>query len=152
MPPPIIPIIAPAQDASMTLLSQFLTSKMLNDSNRTINLPETTQLNYSRSSVEPSHTFNSRESIIPKIPDTPHTKQQDIVNEIKPYIQAKRPSKTSSMDLLPKYVKNSKDELRLNKFDIIASKYDKEDTDYYDYEPEEKQKPMSEINPKKNRK
>ena len=37
----------------------------------------------------------------------------------------------------------------LNKFDIIASKYDKEDTDYYDYEPEEKQKPMSEINPKK---
>ena len=149
MPPPIIPIIAPAQDASMTLLSQFLTSKMLNDSNRTINLPETTQLNYSRSSVEPSHTFNSRESIIPKIPDTPHTKQQDIVNEIKPYIQAKRPSKTSSMDLLPKYVKNSKDELRLNKFDIIASKYDKEDTDYYDYEPEEKQKPMSEINPKK---
>jgi hypothetical protein len=29
----------------MTSLSQFLTSKMLNDSNLTINLPETTQLN-----------------------------------------------------------------------------------------------------------
>ena len=81
-----MPIITPSQDGSMNLLSQFLTSKMLNDSNRTMNLPETTQLNYSRSSVEPSHTFNSRESIIPRLPDTPQPKHQDIVNEIKPSI------------------------------------------------------------------
>ena len=81
-----MPIITPSQDGSMNLLSQFLTSKMLNDSNRTMNLPETTQLNYSRSSVEPSHTFNARESIIPRLPDTPQPKHQDIVNEIKPSI------------------------------------------------------------------
>jgi hypothetical protein len=86
IPPPIMPIITPSQDGSMNLLSQFLTSKMLNDSNRTMNLPETTQLNYSRSSVEPSHTFNARESIIPRLPDTPQPKHQDIVNEIKPSI------------------------------------------------------------------
>jgi hypothetical protein len=84
MPPPIIPIITPSRDASMTLLSQFLTSKMLNDSNRTINLPETTQLNYSRASVEPSHTFNTRESIIPRLPDTPLPNRRETIEEIKP--------------------------------------------------------------------
>ncbi len=52
----------------------------------TMNLPETTQLNYSCSSVEPSHAFNSRECIIPKIPDTPQPKQQEMIHEIKPAV------------------------------------------------------------------
>ena len=84
--PPPIPIITPAQDGSISMLSQFLTSKILNDSNRTINLPETTNLNYTKESVEPSRTFNSRESIIPRIPDTPPPKHNEIVNEIKPAV------------------------------------------------------------------
>jgi hypothetical protein len=93
--PPPIPIITPAQDGSISMLSQFLTSKILNDSNRTINLPETTNLNYTKESVEPSRTFNSRESIIPRLPDTPPPKHNEIVNEIQPVVpdtDTQRPS------------------------------------------------------------
>ncbi len=57
---------------------------MLNDSDCTINLPETTQLNCSRSSVEPSNTFKSRKSIIPRLPDTPLPNKKETIQEIKP--------------------------------------------------------------------
>jgi hypothetical protein len=93
MPPPVIPIITPSQDASnskhdiiISLFINFLTCKMLKDCNSTINLPETMQSNYSRSSVEPSHTINSRESIIPRIPDMPAQNKTESVKELQPVV------------------------------------------------------------------
>ncbi len=59
---------------------------MLKDCNSTINLPETMQSNYSRSSVEPSHTINSRESIIPRIPDMPAQNKTESVKELQPVV------------------------------------------------------------------
>jgi len=82
--PPPVPIITPSQDGTMSMLSQLLTSKILNESNRTFNIPDTTNLNYSRESVEPSRTFNSRESIIPRLPDTPLPIKNESVKPVNP--------------------------------------------------------------------
>jgi hypothetical protein len=71
-PPQVIisqPQPAPQQDNS--LLSSFITSRMLNESNSRTNM----------TNIEPSY-FNARESIIPKIPDTPL--KQEIIREINP--------------------------------------------------------------------
>jgi len=74
MAPPQVIISQPPADNSNnnSLLSSFLSSKMLNET-----------MNLNRSNIEPTRTeqpsyFNTRESIIPRLPDTP------IKQEVKP--------------------------------------------------------------------
>ncbi len=71
-PPPTQYISPPQPDNSNSLLSSFIASKLLNESS----FPSRTNINYdepSRMFSEPSRgeTFNLRESIIPKVADTP---------------------------------------------------------------------------------
>jgi len=82
MAPPQVIISPPQADNSNnnSLLSSFITSKMLNE---TMNLNRTNMTTVEPPREQPSY-FNSRESIIPKLPDTPNLKQKDIIQEVKP--------------------------------------------------------------------
>ena len=82
MAPPQVIISQPQADNSNnnSLLSSFITSKMLNE---TMNLNRTYMTTVEPPREQPSY-FNSRESIIPKLPDTPNLKQKDIIQEVKP--------------------------------------------------------------------
>jgi hypothetical protein len=84
MAPPQVIITQPPADNSNnnSLLSSFITSKMLNE---TMNLNRTVEPTRIEPTIvepprpEPSY-FAARESIIPKLPDTP--KQRDIVQKV----------------------------------------------------------------------
>ena len=97
MAPPQVIITQPPADNSNnnSLLSSFITSKMLN---------ETMNLNRSNiSNVEPTRTeqpsyFNARESIIPKLPDTPE--KTEIKKELKPTVEIK-PAVVKQKELTP---------------------------------------------------
>jgi len=85
-PPQVIisqPQPAPQQDNS--LLSSFITSRMLNESNSRTNM---TNIEPQAMKDQPSY-FNARESIIPKFPDTPL--KQEMKQEIKPPTQSGPP-------------------------------------------------------------
>ena len=72
-PPRVIisqPQPAPQQDNS--LLSSFITSKLLNES-MNLNRSNMTNIEQPTTREQPSY-FNARESIIPKLPETPITK------------------------------------------------------------------------------
>jgi len=74
MAPPQVIISQPAPQQDNSLLSSFITSKLLSESmnvNRT-NIPSVVEPPTTRE--QPSY-FNARESIIPKLPETPITKQ-----------------------------------------------------------------------------
>ena len=82
MAPPQI-IISPPQpqqdNSNNSLLSSFITSKMLNESNLLNSRTNMTAIEPTRE--QPSY-FNARESIIPKLPATPT--QQEIRQDVKP--------------------------------------------------------------------
>ena len=77
MAPPQVIITQPPADNSNnnSLLSSFITSKMLNE---TMNLNRSNMTNVEPSRIEQPSYFNARESIIPRLPDTP------IKQEVKP--------------------------------------------------------------------
>ena len=70
MAPPQVIITQPPADNSNnnSLLSSFITSKMLNE---TMNLNRSNITNVEPSRIEQPSYFNARESIIPKLPETP---------------------------------------------------------------------------------
>jgi hypothetical protein len=70
MAPPQVIITQPPADNSNnnSLLSSFITSKMLNE---TMNLNRSNMTNVEPTRTEQPSYFNARESIIPKLPDTP---------------------------------------------------------------------------------
>jgi hypothetical protein len=70
MAPPQVIITQPPADNSNnnSLLSSFITSKMLNE---TMNLNRSNMTNVEPSRIEQPSYFNARESIIPKLPETP---------------------------------------------------------------------------------
>ena len=80
MAPPQIIISPPQPDNSNnSLLSSFMTSKILNESNLINSRTNTSAFEPPRD--QPSY-FNARESIIPRIPETPN--QNSIIQEIEP--------------------------------------------------------------------
>ena len=79
MAPPQIIISPPQPQQDNSLLSSFITSKMLNESNLLNSRTNMTAIEPTRE--QPSY-FNARESIIPKLPATPT--QQEIRQEVKP--------------------------------------------------------------------
>ena len=86
MAPPQVIITQPPADNSNnnSLLSSFITSKMLNE---TMNLNRSNITNVEPSRIEQPSYFNARESIIPKLPDTPKIvikPSPKIESEIKP--------------------------------------------------------------------
>jgi len=84
MAPPQVIITQPQTDNSNnnSLLSSFITSKMLNE---TMNLNRTNMTNVEPSRIEQPSYFNARESIIPNLPDTP------LKQEVKPPPTVKGP-------------------------------------------------------------
>jgi hypothetical protein len=88
-PPQVIisqPQPAPQQDNS--LLSSFITSRMLNESNILNSRSNMPTMEQPTMREQPSY-FNARESIIPKLPDTPL--KQEMKQEIKPPAQSGPP-------------------------------------------------------------
>ena len=88
-PPQVIisqPQPAPQQDNS--LLSSFITSKLLNESNILNSRSNMTAMEQPTTREQPSY-FNARESIIPKMPDTPL--KQETQQAIKPPAQSGPP-------------------------------------------------------------
>ena len=81
MAPPQVIITQPPTDNSNnnSLLSSFITSKMLNE---TMNLNRSNITNVEPSRIEQPSYFNARESIIPKLPETPA--KTEIQKELKP--------------------------------------------------------------------
>ena len=79
MAPPQIIISPPQPQQDNSLLSSFITSKMLNESNLLNSRTNMTAIEPTRE--QPSY-FNARESIIPRIPETPI--KQEIRQEVKP--------------------------------------------------------------------
>ena len=84
MAPPQVIITQPPADNSNnnSLLSSFITSKMLNE---TMNLNRSNMTNVEPSRIEQPSYFNARESIIPNLPDTP------LKQEVKPPPAVKGP-------------------------------------------------------------
>lgn len=89
MAPPqvIISQPQPTQQQDNSLLSSFITSKLLNES-MNLNRSNMTNVEQPTTREQPSY-FNARESIIPKLPDTPL--KQEMKEEIKPPIQTGPP-------------------------------------------------------------
>ena len=89
MAPPqvIISQPQPTQQQDNSLLSSFITSKLLNESMNS-NRSNMTNIEQPTTREQPSY-FNARESIIPKMPDTPL--KQEMKEEIKPPIQTGPP-------------------------------------------------------------
>ena len=79
MAPPQIIISPPQPQQDNSLLSSFITSKMLNESNLLNSRTNMTAIEPTRE--QPSY-FNAKESIIPKLPDTPN--QKELIHEVKP--------------------------------------------------------------------
>ena len=86
MAPPQVIITQPPADNSNnnSLLSSFITSKMLNE---TMNLNRSNMTNVEPSRIEQPSYFNARESIIPKLPNTPA--KTEIQKELKPTVEIK---------------------------------------------------------------
>ncbi len=84
MAPPQVIISQPPSDNSNnnSLLSSFITSKMLNE---TMNLNRSNMTNVESSRIEQPSYFNARESIIPKLPNTP--KKKEMQKELKPPVE-----------------------------------------------------------------
>ena len=85
----------PQPDNNNSLLSSFITSKILNDT-----------MSLNRTNIEPSAPireqpsyFNARESIIPKYPDTP---VKSVINEVKPSASTGPPEPPIPPPLPPK--------------------------------------------------
>ena len=89
MAPPqvIISQPQPTQQQDNSLLSSFITSKLLNES-MNLNRSNMTNVEQPTTREQPSY-FNARESIIPKMSDTPL--KQEMKEEIKPPIQTGPP-------------------------------------------------------------
>ena len=109
MAPPQVIISQPPADNSNnnSLLSSFITSKMLNE---TMNLNRSNMTNVEPSRIEQPSYFNARESIIPNLPDTP------LKQEVKPPPTVKGPPpppppppKPKGIDLSNKIGVNVKD-------------------------------------------
>jgi hypothetical protein len=85
MAPPqvIISQPQPTQQQDNSLLSSFITSKLLNES-MNLNRSNMTNIEQPTTREQPSY-FNARESIIPKMPDTPL--KQEMKEEIKPPVE-----------------------------------------------------------------
>ena len=97
MAPPQVIITQPPADNSNnnSLLSSFITSKMLNE---TMNLNRSNITNVEPSRIEQPSYFNARESIIPKLPETPA--KTEIQKELKPPKEIK-PAVIKQKELTP---------------------------------------------------
>ena len=84
MAPPQVIISQPQPQTDNSLLSSFLSSKMLNE---TMNLNRSNMTNVEPSRIEQPSYFNARESIIPKLPNTPA--KTEIQKELKPTVEIK---------------------------------------------------------------
>ena len=97
MAPPQVIITQPPADNSNnnSLLSSFITSKMLNE---TMNLNRSNMTNVEPTRIEQPSYFNARESIIPKLPETPA--KTEIQKELKPPKEIK-PTAVKQKELTP---------------------------------------------------
>ena len=73
MAPPQVIVSQPTPQQDNSLLSSFITSRMLNESNMLSSRTNIPTVEPPTTREQPSY-FNARESIIPKLPDTPITK------------------------------------------------------------------------------